>query len=61
MLANRGLNWREVNVDDDPGLEKKYGLHVPVIFSKATKKELFFPFGEEQLSRFEAEISRIGG
>ena len=30
---------------------------IPVVNSESTKKELPFPFGEEQLSRFQEEIS----
>lgn len=57
MLDKLGLDWREVNIEDDPELEKKYGLLIPVVSREGTKKELPFPFGEEQLSRFQEEIS----
>jgi len=53
LLENLAVGWREVNIEDDPELEKRYGLLIPVVYSESTKKELPFPFGEEQLSRFQ--------
>ena len=58
MLDGLGLDWREVNIDDDPRLEREYGLLIPVVFSERSKKKLFYPFGVEQLSRFREEIGQ---
>lgn len=55
LLQNLGFDWREVNIEGDPELEERYGLLIPVVYSERTKKELPFPFGEEQLSRFQEE------
>ncbi len=52
MLDRLGAAWREENIEQDPLLESRYGLEIPVVFCERTKKKLFFPFGEEQLSRF---------
>ncbi len=56
MLDRLGVIWREVNIETDAQLEARYGLEVPVLYCERTKKKLFFPFGEEQLSRFLEEI-----
>ena len=52
MLDRAGVAWRPVEIDESPELEERYGLCIPVIFSVSTKRELLYPFGEEQLSRF---------
>ena len=52
MLERLGADWRPVDIESDPELDARYGLVIPVVLSGHTKKELPFPFGEEQLSRF---------
>lgn len=52
MLQEINTLWRVVNIEGDEGLEKLYGLKIPVVEDSRTKKKLFFPFGEEQLKRF---------
>lgn len=52
MLRDISSQWRVVNIDGDIGLEKLYGLKIPVVEDSRTNKKLFFPFGEEQLTRF---------
>lgn len=52
MLRDIGTHWRVVNIEGDPELESLYGLKIPVMENALTKKLLFFPFGEEQLTRF---------
>lgn len=56
MLDELGCAWRPVDIDGDEELEARYGLVIPVVFSGRAKKELLFPFGKEQLSRFVEEI-----
>ena len=51
MLEKLRISYREVNIETDSELEERYGLQVPVVFFKPAKKELLYPFGEEQLSR----------
>lgn len=52
MLDGSGANWLPVDIDSDPGLAEKYGLHVPVIRNKSSGAELYFPFDDEKLARF---------
>ena len=52
MLQEISTQWRVVNIEDDVELESLYGLKIPVVEDSRTKKLLFFPFGEEQLTRF---------
>jgi hypothetical protein len=56
MLENLGIAFQEVDIDGDAGLEDKYGLLIPVVRDERNKKELSFPFGEEQLSRFWGKV-----
>jgi len=51
MLSRLQIPCREVNIEEDPVLEERYGLEVPVVRFEPAKKELLYPFGEEQLSR----------
>lgn len=52
MLREISTQWRVVNIEGDVELESLYGLRIPVMEDSRTKKLLFFPFGEEQLTRF---------
>jgi hypothetical protein len=52
MLERSGINWRPVDIDTDPELESRYGIHVPVLSHPVSGRELFFPFNEEQLLSF---------
>ena len=52
MLREISTQWRVVNIDDEAELKNLYGLRIPVLEDSRTKKLLFFPFGEEQLTRF---------
>ena len=56
MLDELEIDWCPVDIESDEALEERYGLVIPVVRSGATKKELLFPFGKEQLSRFLEEI-----
>ena len=40
---------RSVFIDDDPGLEARYGLRVPVLLDTVTGIELDWPFDPAQL------------
>ena len=57
MLDRMEIEWREVDIESEPELENRYGLRVPVVVFEPAKKELPFPFGEEQLSRFVRETA----
>ena len=52
MLDELRVDWRAVDIEGDADLEDRYGLVIPVVFLEGTKKELRFPFGKAQLSRF---------
>jgi hypothetical protein len=54
MLETAGLHWSPVDIDSDPGLVRKYGIHVPVVTRPGDGRELFFPFDEEALLQFTA-------
>jgi len=52
MLERAGIAYTLVDVDADPELQAKYGIHVPVLLHPVSGRELCFPFTEEQLTRF---------
>ena len=57
MLRDMGLGWTAVEIDTDPELERKYDIHIPVLYLPAIGRELFFPFSEEQVKEFlEGEV-----
>ena len=51
-LLGMNVAYRPVNIDEDPELEQKYGLSIPVLYMPESGRELFFPFDEDQLRRF---------
>ncbi len=57
VLRDMGLGWAAVEIDTDPELERKYDIHIPVLYLPATGRELFFPFSEDQIKEFlEGEV-----
>ena len=52
MLDATGLDWRPIDIDTDPGLIERYGIHVPVICRPGDDRELFFPFDESAVLEF---------
>ena len=57
MLRDMGLGWTAVEIDTDPELERKYDIHIPVLYLPDTGRELFFPFSEDQIKEFlEGEV-----
>ena len=52
LLSRLGVPFREVDIDEDSGLQERYGLSVPVLRHGASGRELEFPFGEEQVVCF---------
>ena len=58
MLDELEIAWRPVDIEGDPELEERYGLVIPVVRFEDAKKELLFPFGKEQLSRYLEEITQ---
>ena len=54
MLERTGTAWRLVDIDTDPELVGRYGIHVPVLQHTGSGRELFFPFNEDQIMSFVA-------
>ena len=52
MLDRVGVHWRQVDIDGDSSLLRKYGLRIPVLRQPDTGDELFYPFDEADLQRF---------
>jgi len=54
LIAALGLTERvkRVNIEDDLELLKRYGFTVPVLLREEDRRELFWPFGVEELERF---------
>jgi hypothetical protein len=52
MLRDMRIGWTPVEIDTDPELERKYDIHIPVLYLPDTGKELFFPFSEDQVQKF---------
>jgi hypothetical protein len=52
MMDQAGVSWRPVDIDGDPELARIYGLRVPVLKHPASGRELFYPFGEDQMLKF---------
>ena len=52
LLGRMGVEWREVDIDQDETLVRAYGLSVPVLQHAESKEELCYPFGEQDARRF---------
>ena len=52
MMKSADIAWRPVDIDSDPELVEKYGIHVPVVLEPDSGRELFFPFDEKRLLQF---------
>jgi len=52
MLQSLQVAFTEEDIEDDPELERKYGLLIPVLFLPGTARELLFPFDADQLKTF---------
>jgi len=52
LLDQAGIDWRPVDIDDDPVLAEKYGLRVPVLRRPDTGGELYYPFDESAVWEF---------
>jgi len=52
LLNRAGISWQPVSIDDDPRLEKKYGMRVPVLRGSDNGRELDYPFDEAAIRAF---------
>lgn len=52
MLDAAGASWREIDIDGDPDLSRRYGVLIPVVRIRDTERELQFPFDAERLAKF---------
>jgi Glutaredoxin-like domain (DUF836) len=53
VLANAGVPaFDSVFIDDDPALEDRYGLRVPVLRDARDGRELDWPFGADAARRW---------
>ena len=52
MLQSMGVPFSPEDIENDPELEQKYGLLIPVLFLPETGQELFFPFDSDQLRTY---------
>jgi glutaredoxin len=52
MLQALDAEHTPVDIESDPGLEEKYGLHIPVLRLTENGRELFFPFDRDRLAQF---------
>jgi len=46
----------KIDIADDLDLLKKYGVSIPVLYSRKSNKELFWPFDGKDVDEFLAEI-----
>jgi glutaredoxin len=57
MLQEMGIDCTAVEIDTDPELERKYDIHIPVLYLPDIGKELFFPFNADEVQAFmEGEV-----
>lgn len=45
-------DFESVFIDEDPDLEPRYGVRVPVLLDVATKRELAWPFDADSVRRW---------
>ena len=54
LSAARVPAFESVFIDDDPRLEERYGVRVPVLRDEVSGAELGWPFDAERVGRFVA-------
>lgn len=52
MLADFGLELREVDIADTAVLMEAYGVRIPVLHDPRTQAELGWPFGPAELHKW---------
>jgi hypothetical protein len=56
-FAAAGVDLKEVDILDDPALEERYGIRIPVLLHPESAQELGWPFDHGELEEF---IRRVG-
>jgi glutaredoxin len=49
----------EIDIADDDALISRYGIHIPVVGSPASERELNWPFNREEVDIFFAELAGV--
>jgi glutaredoxin len=47
-----GEKYQKVDIDPEPELLERYGVHIPVLKREDNQKELFWPFDQSGLNAF---------
>lgn len=55
-IAQKRITVTHSDILDDPALEERYGIHIPVIQDAASLRELGWPFDLDQLENFLSEL-----
>jgi len=50
--AGYAEHYTKVEIENDPGLLELYEIHIPVLKRIDNKQELFWPFGQKELTEF---------
>jgi predicted DCC family thiol-disulfide oxidoreductase YuxK len=50
--AGYGECYTKVEIENNPGLLMLYEIHIPVLKRTDNEKELFWPFGQQELTEF---------
>lgn len=56
-IAQGRVNVSHKDILDDPALEERYAIRIPVIQDAASKTELGWPFDPEQLEIFLSQLT----
>lgn len=52
LLEQCGAPWRDVDIETDLVLIRKYGQCIPVLYHPDSARELFWPFGAQAVRDF---------
>jgi len=52
QAAGYGECYTKVEIENNPGLLMLYEIHIPVLKRTDNEKELFWPFGDQELTEF---------
>lgn len=52
LASGHGECYTKVEIENNPGLLMLYEIHIPVLKRTDNEKELFWPFGKQELAEF---------